>query len=367
MIPIFEPYLSKKEKNYLTRAINTGWISSQGEFIRDFEKQFAKKFKRKFAVSTSNCTTALHLSLIALDIKNGDEVICPNLTFIAPANMIAETGANLVLVDVEKNSWNLDPQLVLKAITSKTKAIMVVHAFGVPANIEQIVSIAKDHNLFIIEDNAESPGAKFKNILCGNFGDLTCFSFFANKIITTGEGGMITTDNSKLYERILELRDHGMSRKKKYVFNRIGYNYRMTNMQAAIGLGQLERFDEILEKRKKQEEIYNSMLSKINGIILRKNYKYLQTVHWLMTIQFENKNLRDKMILFLRENNIDSRQMIFPVNYAKQFKNHNTKFLVGRSKKISLASLHLPSSTSLNKKQLELICNKVAEGISILD
>ncbi len=367
MIPIFEPYLSVKEKKYLLQAIDTGWISSQGKFITEFENEFAKKFNRKYAVATSNCTTALHLCLVALDIKPGDEVICPNLTFIAPANMISEVGAKIVLVDVDKKSWNLDPSLVEQAITEKTKAIMVVHAFGVPANMDKIQTIAKKNNIFLIEDNAESPGAKFKEKYCGSFGQLSCFSFFANKIITTGEGGMITTNNFKLYNKILELRDHGMSRKKKYVFNRVGYNYRMTNMQAAIGLGQLIRFEKILKKRQEQENFYKSLLENINGISIRKNDNNLETVHWLFTIKFEKKILRNKMVLYLKSKKIDSRPMIYPVNFAKQFKSCSKKFLTGISNNVSLSSLHLPSSTSLPKEKIEFICNNLIEGMKYLD
>ncbi len=365
MIPIFEPEITAKEKEYVANAVSSGWISSQGEYINEFEKQFAHQFGKKFGVATSNCTSALHLSLISLEIKAGDEVICPDLTFIAPANMIALTGAKAVLVDVEEETLALNPSLVEEAITEKTKAIIVVHAFGHPARMDELTEIADFNKIPIIEDNAESPGGTFKGKVLGSFGKMSCFSFFANKILTTGEGGMILTDEQELYLQLKELRDHGMSRHKKYVHVALGFNYRMTNMQAAIGLAQLERFEEILAKRNQQEKQYVTYLSSSEKLQLRKKQPWAETVHWMMTIQLNKEGIRDKMLAYLKQNGVDCRQMIYPVHYAQHFKNEYAQQDFPVSEKISLNSFHLPSSTNLSEESIEKISEILLKGLTL--
>jgi perosamine synthetase len=362
MIPIFEPNLTDLEKKYLFQAYDEGWISSQGRFINEFENKFAEKFDRKYGVATTNCTTALHLSLISLGIGFEDEVICPNLTFIAPANMIALTGAKPVLVDVGKDTWNLNPVLVEQAITKKTKAIIVVHSFGHSARMDELLEIAEKNQIMIIEDNAESPGGTYKGKQLGSMGKLSCFSFFANKIITTGEGGMILTDEEDLYYHLKELRDHGMSRNRRYLHVALGFNYRMTNMQAAVGLAQLERLDEILDLRKKQELLYEKLLFSPE-LSFRPKQDWAGTVHWMMTIQINKDGIRDKLVEYLLKRGIDSRQMIFPINYARHFQEINNGVTYPVSESISLNSLHLPSSTQLSIKQIEDISQAVLKGL----
>ena len=361
--PIFEPDLSGNEKQYVEETVKTGWISSQGEYILKFENQFALRFDRKFGVATTNCTSALHLSLVALGISTGDEVICPDLTFIAPANMIELTGAKAILIDAEESTWNLDPILVKKAITKNTKAIIVINVFGHAAKMDELQEIADQHQLAIIEDNAESPGGFYKQGKLGSFGELSCFSFFANKILTTGEGGMVLTDDEELYHRLKELRDHGMSRARKYVHVALGFNYRMTNMQAAVGLAQLERFDEILDKRQRQEKKYESCLSASDQISFRPRQAWCQTVHWLMTVRFKKQGIRDLMLEYLSQKGVDSRQMVYPVHFAQHFKTVYAQHNFPISEGISLNSLHLPSSTQLSDKGIEQISTIVLEGL----
>jgi len=365
MIPIFEPEITEKEKEYVADAINSTWISSQGPYIIKFEEQFAHQFGKKYGVVTSNCTTALHLSLVALGVSRGDEVICPDLTFIAPANMITLTGAKLVLVDVEEDTLAMDPSLVKKAINKNTKAIMVVHAFGHPARMDELTEIADLEQIPIIEDNAESIGATYKGKILGSFGKVSCFSFFANKILTTGEGGIVLTDDQDLYFHLKELRDHGMSRHRRYDHIALGFNYRMTNMQAALGLAQLERLNQILAKRQQQEDIYENFLSSSDKLILRSKQPWAGTVHWLMTIQFRGKNIRDKMLEYLKQQGIDCRQMIFPVHFAKHFKSSYDQDKFPVSKLISLNSIHLPSSTNLTEKNINKISMAVLEGVNL--
>ena len=216
MIPIFEPYFTGNEKKYLMDCIDTSWISSQGEYILKFEQALADYQNMEYAIVTSNCTTALHLSLKALGIGPGDEVICPDLTFIAPANMVVLSGAKLVLVDIHPETLTIDPDLLEEKITKRTRAIIVVHQFGHAAHMDEIMAFAKKYNLKIIEDNAESIGATYKGKLLGTFGDVSTYSFFGNKIITTGEGGAILTNNEDTAIKCRELRDHGMDHQKKY-------------------------------------------------------------------------------------------------------------------------------------------------------
>lgn len=358
-IPIFTPYFKGNEKKYLNKCIDSEWISSQGNFVKEFEQSFSKRMGCKYGISTSSCTTALHLALIASGIKAGDEVICPALTFIAPANMISLTGAKPVLVDSERETWGVDPLLIERKITGKSRAILVVHPFGHSAKMGEILRIAKKYKLKVIEDTAEAPGAKYKNKILGSMGDIGCFSFFGNKIITTGEGGMIVTNNKKLKEKCETLRDHGMSQKKRYVHVDLGFNYRMTNMQAAVGLAQLQQLNNILKLRKQQKELYYSFLSTCKKITFRPEQPWCTAVHWLTTITFKNSRDRNGLMMYLKKKRIDVRPMIFPVHFAKHFSSEYSRDLFPISTDISLKSLHLPSSTGLSKKEIERTCAEI--------
>ena len=359
MIPISEPKLFNLEKKLVKDCLMTNWISSQGPYVEKFEKNFAKFNKMKYAISVSNCTTALHLSLLALGIKKGDEVICPSLSFISPANMVSHVGATLKLVDVNENDLNIDAELIEKEITSKTKAIIVVHQFGNPADIDKILKISRRHKLKVLEDNAESIGSKFKNKLTGTFGDIATYSFFGNKIMTTGEGGMIVTNNLNYYKKIKILRDHGLTNRKKYVHSILGFNYRLTNIQAAIGIGQLQNIKKILNKKQTILNWYINCFKnfkKIEFLPLKKDNNKIN-VNWLVTINIPkiSKSKLTKLINSLGKRNIDVRRMIQPIYKAKHFKqNFKTKrFPVAEM--YSYSSIHLPSSINLTKSQVEYI------------
>ena len=364
MIPIFEPYFIGNEKKYLMDCIDTTWISSQGEYILKFEKALANYHGIDHAIVTSNCTTALHLSLKALDIGPGDEVICPALTFIAPANMVALSGAKLVLVDIHLETLTIDPDLIEQKITSKTKAIIVVHQFGHAAHMDEIMVLADKYHLKIIEDNAESIGASYKGKLLGTFGDVSTYSFFGNKIITTGEGGAVLTNNEDIAIKCRELRDHGMDHQKKYHHVYLGYNYRMTNMQAAIGLAQMEKLDEILFLRRNQMTSYYSKLSGFSGITLRNYADWCDPVHWLMTITLDGKYNRDEFLSYMKDKGIDCRQMINPVHHAEHFQNQFDFNNFQNSINISNKSMHLPSSTFLNKTEINNISAQIKKYLS---
>ena len=360
MINIFEPYLNKKEilKN-VNYCIKNNWISSQGKFVKDFEKSLAKYHGVKYCVSTSSCTTALHLAIKSLNLKSGDEIICPSLTFIAPANMILLSGAKLVLVDIDEETLTIDPKKIEKKITKKTKAILVVHQFGHSAHMDEIKKISKKNKLKIIEDNAESLGGSYKKKKLGSIGDVTTLSFYANKIITTGEGGAVLTNSKKIANRCSILRDHGMSKKKRYKHLDLGFNYRLTNLQAAVGISQLKNLKRILEKRNLQRIFYEKNLINNDNFHLRKFNSWTTPIHWLFTIFLKDKKKRNQLINFLKNNKIDVRPMIFPVNEAlhmkKIFKSENFPI----SKKMSYSGLHLPSSTDLSKKKILFICKKI--------
>ncbi|MCC7523897.1 MAG: DegT/DnrJ/EryC1/StrS aminotransferase family protein, partial [Chitinophagaceae bacterium] len=256
-IPISKPSITDKEIAYVTDAVSSTWISSLGKYIDRFETEFASFCGTRYGVATSNGTVALHLALVALGIGKGDEVIVPDLSFVATVNTILQAGAVPVFADIDPYNLCMDPRELEKVITSRTKAIMPVHLYGHPADMNAINAIAEKHNLLVIEDAAEAHGASIHGRKVGNWGVCGSFSFYGNKNITTGEGGMITTNDEALYNRLRHLRDHAMSKEKRYWHTECGYNYRMTNLQAALGCAQLERIDALMERKRQIFKIYS--------------------------------------------------------------------------------------------------------------
>ncbi|MDI6737846.1 MAG: DegT/DnrJ/EryC1/StrS family aminotransferase, partial [Nanoarchaeota archaeon] len=248
MIPVCEPCMAGKELEYVSDCIKTNWISSNGRYITQFEDSFSRYCGTKYGIGCSNGTVALHLALAAIGIGPGDEVIIPDFTMIATANAVAYCGATPIPVDSEPRTWNMDVRQIKEKITSKTKAIMPVHIYGHPVDMDPLLKLAKEHNLLVIEDAAEAHGALYKNRKTGSLGDAACFSFYANKLITTGEGGMVVTNNEQIAEKARLLRNHAFG-KPRFVHNEIGFNYRMTNIQAAIGCAQMEKIDEFVDAR----------------------------------------------------------------------------------------------------------------------
>tara|TARA_X000000950_G_scaffold289404_1_gene412941 strand:- start:7381 stop:8484 length:1104 start_codon:yes stop_codon:yes gene_type:complete len=359
MIPIFEPFLIGNAKKYLNECLDTNWISSQGKFVTKFENYLKNFFKVKFAISCSNGTSAIHLALKSLGLKAGDEILCPALTFIAPANMIILSNFNLKLVDIEIDTLNIDPNLIEKKITKKTKAILVVHQFGHSAKMNKIIKIAKKYSLKVVEDNAESFGGKYNGNYLGTLGDLGTLSFFGNKFITTGEGGAILTNNKKFAEKCKILRDHGMSPNTKYKHLYLGFNYRMTNMQAAIGLSQMENIRYITKLRNMQMKLYYQKLSKNKNFYCREFASWCVPSHWLMTIILKNKNNKKKFINYMLSNKIECRSMIQPVFKANHFSQLDKINDFKISKFVSERSIHLPSSTSLTTNEIDKICRTI--------
>jgi len=353
-IPIAEPEIGNEELTNVIEAVKSGWISSKGDFILDFEEKFSKYFGANFGISTFNGTTALHLALEALDVKTGDEVIVPTLTFIASANVVKYTGAKPVFVDSHPDYWCIDPTKIEEKITKKTKAIIPVHLYGHPCDMDAISKIAKKFDLYIVEDCAEAHGAEYKGKKVGSFGIINCFSFYGNKIITTGEGGMCITNDAELAEKMRMLRDHGMSSQKKYWHDVIGFNYRMTNLQAAIGVAQLEKLDKFVEKKRRIARIYNQSLKDVEGLELPPEMAWAKSVYWMYSILVTNNfgMNRDHIINKLVNSEIDSRPFFYPIHTMPPYK-ENTRYPI--AEKISKEGLNLPSSVKLTDDDLERI------------
>lgn len=352
-ISLAQPQLNGNEYKYLMDAFLSTWISSTGKYIKLFEENFSDYCGVKYGVATSNGTTALHLALTALGIGEGDEVIVPDLTFAATINAVIYTGATPVIVDVEEDSWCIKPEEIEKAITPRTKAIIPVHIYGQPCDMGKICKIAQEKGLYIVEDCAEAHGAEWENRKVGSFGRISCFSFFGNKVITTGEGGMCVTDDEELSEKMRILRDHGMSKERRYYHEVIGFNYRMTNLQAAIGAAQIEHIDEILAWRENLEDSYRATFKNVNGLIMQNNcLSGRKKIAWLVSI-LVTENKRDSILKNLKENGVDARSFFIPLSemdiYKKYAKNCE------RSKKISKMGLNLPTTYEVGKEEIEKI------------
>jgi perosamine synthetase len=315
IIPVATPIIGEKELLYVTDAVLSGWISSQGKYIGQFEEQFASFCGTKYAVAVSNGTVALHLALTALGIGPGDEVIIPALTFVATANTVRYCNANPVFVDIHRGNWNIDPDMIEEAITPRTKAIIPVHLYGQPCDMERIMEIAERHHLFVVEDAAEAHGAEYNGRRVGSLGHMGCFSFYGNKIITTGEGGMVVTNDTILNEQMRILRDHGMHPGKRYWHEVVGFNYRMTNIQAAIGVAQLERWEQIISAKDRIQKFYDNHLDFAN---LQRSIPLpgSRPVCWLYTVLLKDdndKHVRDVLLERLKSYNIDSRPVFNPL------------------------------------------------------
>lgn len=344
-LPVAIPNLGGNEFRYLTDAFMSSWISSTGEYIVKFEKAFSSFVGCEYGVSCSNGTTALHLALEALGIGEGDEVIVPDLTFAATINAVLYVGARPVIVDVEEDSWCIDPVCAERAITSRTKAIIPVHIYGQPCDMAAIMDVAERYHLRVVEDCAEAHGAAYGGQKVGSFGDVGCFSFYGNKIITTGEGGMCVTRSVDLRDRMALLKNHGMNPTRKYWHDVVGYNYRMTNLQAAIGLAQLERIDEIICNRKKYEEEYRNVLSG-QGISFQKDLPGRDRVVWLVSVLLERGIDREGYFCALRDKGFDTRPFFYPLSdmeIYQSFCNMPTPV----SHKLSEVGLNLPTYESL--------------------
>lgn len=354
MIPVAKPLLGEEELNNVIQAFKEGWISSKGRFVQEFERKFSNYLGVRYGVTTSNGTVALHLALEALGIRPRDEVIIPTLTFIATANAVTYAGAKPVFVDSHPDYWCIDPKKIEKHITPRTKAIIPVHLYGHPSEMKKIMEIAEAHGLFVIEDAAEAHGSEYKKKKVGSFGDIACFSFYGNKIVTTGEGGMCVTNNEKLAHKMRILRDHGEDPNKKYWYNIVGFNYRMTNLQAAIGVAQLEKLDKFIEKKRKIAEFYNKLLEDVKGISPPPEEPWAKNVYWMYSVLVkDNYSLaRDELIEECRQRNIETRPFFNPVHTMPPYRTRESHPV---AEKLSKKGINIPSFVELRKEEIERI------------
>lgn len=359
-IPVSQPLLGESESLYLNNALSKGEISGFfGEYIPKFENSFANYSDCAYGISTNGGTTALHLALVSLSIGKGDEVLVSTLTNMATFFAVIYQGAKPIPIDIEKDTWDLDPNLLESKITARTKAILVVHLFGHPVDMDPVISIAEKHNLFVIEDCAEAHGATYKGKKVGSISDVGCFSFYANKIITTGEGGMLTTNNSGLAKKAQSLKSLAFGAKNKFMHQDIGYNYRMTNLQSALGCAQLERIETIIDKKRRIAQYYTENLKDLDCLQLPVEKPYARNVYWMYHMVLKGKvaKKRNQVMAKLLEMGIETREGFIPYNMQEIFVNRGWTCLddCPNANDIAISSFYLPSSPSLTDEDLEYI------------
>ncbi len=355
-ISVSAPLLNGNELAYVAECIKTGWVSSQGKYVKKFEDLFSEYHENRKSLAVSNGTVALHLALEALKIGEGDEVIVPDLTFAASVNAILYTGATPVLADIDSKSWNIDVDKIESLITPKTKAIMPVHLYGLPCKMDEIMAISSKYNLFVIEDCAEALGSYYKGKPVGTFGDIATFSFYGNKTITTGEGGMLIFKDNITADKAAVLRDHGMSKEKRYWHEFVGYNYRLTNIQAAIGVAQFEKLDEFVSAKIANANFYNEFFNTIGFFDLPPIDPQFINSYWLYTclVKADAPFNRDQLIDFLQKKGVETRPVFYPMHIMPPY----TKFVnsnIINSEDISRRGISFPSSVNLSNLDLEYV------------
>jgi len=357
-IPLVEPEIGEEELEKVMEAVKSGWVSSKGPFIEEFEKEFSSYIGVNNGVATSNGTTALHLALVALGIGRGDKVLIPSLTFISVANAVTYTSAQPVFADSHPEYWCIDPSKIADKIDSQTRAIIPVHLYGHPCDMDGIMRIAEDNNLHVIEDCAEAHSAEYKGKKVGSFGIISCFSFYGNKIITTGEGGMCLTNNEKLADKMRILRDHGMNPEKKYWHDVIGFNYRMTNLQAALGVAQLKKIDLLSARKRQIATAYSKLLENLSSVISAPEMLWAKSAYWLYSILIE-KTVRNKVIEHLEKEGIETRPFFYPIHVLPPYK--RTDLTLPIAQELSDAGLNLPSGPCLSEDQIQKVVESLNE------
>ena len=366
MIPVNEPLLTGNEKKYLADCIDSGWISSEGPFVKEFERKFSQKVGRDFGIAVSSGSAALDIAVRALGLGPGDEVILPAFTIISCAAAIVRCGATPVVVDCEPATWNIDVAAIEGRITDKTRAVMAVHIYGHPSDMDPILAVAKKYRLFVIEDAAEAHGQAYKSRACGSFGDISIFSFYANKHITTGEGGMIVTDNSALADNCRSLRNLCFRAEQRFVHDEIGWNYRMTSLQAALGLAQLERLDEFIRIKKRMGALYLEQLQDCPHLRLpQAETDYSENSYWVFPVviaghsPFAATDVMDK----LRERQIGTRPFFYPIHRQPALKKiglfaHESHPV---SERVAAKGFYLPSGLALTEDQVKSVAARLKE------
>ena len=376
MIPVNEPLLGDRELEYITECLKTGWISSSGRFIEEFEDGWASYCGIKYGIAVSNGTTALHTAVACLDLNPGDQVIMPTFTIISCALAVIYNNAVPVLVDCDPKTWCMDVSSIEAKITDRTKAIMPVHIYGHPVDMDVVNEMAKKYNLVVIEDAAEAHGAEYltqRNLPdpvwkhCGSLGHISAFSFYANKLITTGEGGMVLTDNPVYAEKAKSFRNLCFKPNKRFYHTDLGHNFRMTNLQAAIGLAQLERIDEIIAKKRWIGRAYTERLKDIPGIQLPVEEPWARQVYWMYGIVLDNETKTDAVALAekLKKIGIETRPFFLGMHEQPVFQNmglfKNEKYPV--SERLARQGLYMPSGLTITEEEIEIVCKEVMSAL----
>lgn len=367
-IPVCEPFMTGEEVRYVADCIASNWIGSKGRYIEEFERKFANYCGCEHGISTTSGTTALHLALAALGLGKGDEVIVPAFTMIASVFAIVYVGAKPVLVDAEPETWTMDVGEIEAKITRQTKAIMPVHIYGHPCNMGPIMDLAVRYGLYVVEDAAEAHGAEYRGRRAGGIGHVGCFSFYANKIITTGEGGMVVTNDAETARRARSLKDLAFSKERRYVHGEVAFNYRMTNIQAAIGLAQFEKIDELVERRREHAHLYNSLLGSVAEVKTPVEKEWARNVYWMYSILVEKEagTSRDELVNGLSSVGIETRSFFIPMHrqpvFAKMGLFRGESHPVGEG--LSEVGLYLPSGSGLTREQIETVCEAVEKILS---
>ena len=370
-IPVNEPLLNGNEKKYLCECIDTGWISSEGPFVKEFEEKMSATTDRKYGIAVSNGTAALEVAVQALGIKEGDEVIMPAFTIISCAMAVTKVGAIPVLVDSDMHTWNMDVDEIESKVTSRTKAIMMVHLYGLPAEVDKILVLAKKYNLKVIEDAAEMHGQTYYGRPCGSFGDISTFSFYPNKHITTGEGGMVVTDDEELADRCRMIRNLCFRKDVRYLHDEISDNYRFTNLQAAVGLAQLERLSEFVTKKREMGRYYTEHLKDVKGLILPiQKIDYADNIYWVYGLVLEKDVPADNRLMqkLLAEEGIGSRTFFWCMHqqpvYQKQGKFVNETY--PNAEYLARKGFYIPSGLALTREQMGKVVIAVRKVIDCL-
>lgn len=365
-IPVNEPLLNGNEKKYLIECIDSGWISSEGPFVKKFEEQFAKRVERQYGIAVANGSGALDIAVQALCLGPGDEIILPSFTIISCAASVIRAGATPVLVDSDPVTWNMDINQLADKITPRTKAIIVVHIYGLPVDMVPFLGLAAKHGFKVIEDTAEMHGQTCNGRPCGSFGDISTFSFYPNKHLTTGEGGMLVCNDPKLAERCRSLRNLCFKEKQRFVHEELGWNYRMTNLQAALGLAQLERLDEFVERKRQMGRLYTELLTGVSGVQLPlATTDYAENIYWVYGVVLDNDLDFDAAEAMRRLGSkcVGTRPFFWPMHEQPVFKKmglfSNEAYPV--AEKLARRGFYLPSGLALTREQMEIVSSRVKE------
>ena len=360
-IPVYEPSLLGNEKKYVMDCLDSNWISSKGHYIDKFERAFTEKISVRHAASVCNGTVGLHLCMLALGLGPGDEVLVPTLTYIASVNAIKYVGATPIFVDADPITWQMDPKDIKKKISTKTKAILAVHLYGHPCDMDLIVEIANKNDVYLIEDCAEAFGTIYKGRHVGGFGDISMFSFYGNKTITTGEGGMVVTNDKTLFDRVMRYKGQGLAEYRQYWHDVTGYNYRMTNICAAIGLAQLEQSDIFLAKKRRVLDAYKDNLKNL-AVTIHGESENVTHSYWMINFLLESHVSRDGLRKFLDDNGVETRPLFYPVHtmpiFADKFQRHPV------AEDIASRGITLPSFPGLPKEDIQYICTLIGDYLT---